>query len=85
MATVNDSVVIHAGGGRLSGEWHRQDSDECLVVLRGELRVEFDDGVVRVGPGEGVLVRAHERHRTEALDGALLLSVEAVGMRRIAP
>lgn len=85
VATVNDGVVLHAGGGRLQGEWHRQDSDECLVVLRGELRVEFDDEVVSAGPGEGVLIRAHERHRTEVPEGALLLSVEAVGMRRVAP
>ena len=83
VATVNDRVVLHAGGGSLRGEWHRQDSDECLVVLRGELRVDFDDETVLVGPGEGVLIRAYERHRTAVPDEALLLSVEAMDMRRL--
>ena len=85
VAAVNDSVVLHAGGGRLQGEWHRQDSDEVLVVLRGELRVGFDEEQVSVGPGEGVLIRARERHRTEVPEDALLLSVEAINMQRLEP
>lgn len=85
VATVNDAVVLHAGGGRLQGKWHRQDSDEVLVVLRGKLIVSFDEEQVSVGPGEGVLIRAHERHRTEVPEDALLLSVEAVDMQRLEP
>ncbi|MGF1472280.1 MAG: cupin domain-containing protein [Rubrobacteraceae bacterium] len=85
VATVNDAVVLHAGGGRLQGEWHRQDSDEVLVVLRGELRVDFDDEHISVGPGQGVFIRAHERHRTEVPEDALLLSVEATHMQRLEP
>lgn len=83
VGTVNDTVVLHAGGGRLEGGWHRQDSDECLLVVEGELVVEFDDGPVRAGPGEAILIAAGERHRAAVPSGCLLLSVEAIAMRRI--
>lgn len=85
VATVNDEIILHAGGGSLEGDWHRQDSDEALVVLCGELRVDFDDGQVSVGPGEGVLIREGERHRTEVPEDALLLSIEATDMKRLEP
>jgi quercetin dioxygenase-like cupin family protein len=85
LGTVNGSVVLHAGGGRLEGGWHRQDSDECLLVLEGELVVELDSGELRAGAGEAILIRAHERHRAAVPDDCLLLSVEAVGMRRLDP
>ena len=83
VATVNETVILHAGGGRLEGEWHRQDSDEVLLVLQGELIVDFDDGQVSVGPGEGVLIKEQERHRTEVPENALLLSIEATDMQRL--
>ncbi len=35
VGTINGRVVLHAGGGRLDGKWHRQDSDEFLMVVRG--------------------------------------------------
>ena len=83
VATVNKTVILHAGGGRLEGEWHRQDSDEVLLVLQGELIVDFDDGQVSVGPGEGVRIKEQERHRTEVPENALLLSIEATDMQRL--
>jgi quercetin dioxygenase-like cupin family protein len=82
VGTVNGATVLHAGSGRLDGSWHRQDSDEFLLVLKGELIVEFADGPLRAGPGEAILIAAGERHRARVPDGCLLLSVEAVGMRR---
>lgn len=53
VGTVNDRVVLHASGGRLNGEWHRQDSDEFLLVVEGELTVELDAGPLTALPGEG--------------------------------
>lgn len=79
---MNDNVVLHAGGGRLDGKWHRQDSDEFLLVVDGELTVEFDDGPLTARRGEAILIAAGERHRAAVDDSCLLLSVEAVGMRR---
>ena len=83
LAVVNGKTALHAGNGRLDGSWHRQDSDEFLLVLRGELTVEFDDGALSAGPGEAILIGAGERHRAAVPDGCLLLSVEAAGMKRL--
>jgi quercetin dioxygenase-like cupin family protein len=82
IGTVNGVSVLHAGAGRLDGGWHRQTSDEFLLVLEGELRVEFESGPLLAGPGEAIHIAAGERHRAVVPDGCLLLSVEAVGMRR---
>ena len=82
LGTVNGVSVLHAGSGRLDGGWHRQTSDEFLLVLEGELRVEFEAGPLVAGPGEAILIAAGERHRAAVPERCLLLSVEAVGMRR---
>jgi quercetin dioxygenase-like cupin family protein len=82
VAIVNEVTVLHAGAGRLNGGWHRQTSDELLLVLEGELTVDFEGGPLRAGPGEAILIAAGERHRASVPDDCLLLSVEAVGMTR---
>ena len=74
--------VLHAGSGKLDGAWHRQSSDEFLLVLEGELVVEFEAGPLSAKAGEAILITAGERHRAAVPEGCLLLSVEAVGMRR---
>ena len=83
LAVVNGKTALHAGNGRLDGSWHRQDSDEFLLVLRGQLTVEFDDAALSAGPGEAILIGAGERHRAAVPDGCLLVSVEAAGMKRL--
>ena len=83
LGTVNGVSVLHAGSGRLDGSWHRQTSDEFLLVLEGELTVEFDAGPLSAGPGEAIHIAAGERHRAAVPEGCLLLAVEAVGMKRL--
>ncbi len=82
LGVVNGRVVLHAGAGRLDGAWHSQDSDEFLLVVRGELVVEFEAGPLTARPGEGILIASGERHRAVVHEGCLLLSVEGVGMTR---
>ncbi len=82
VGTINGHVVLHAGGGQPDGQWHRQDSDEFLLVVCGALVVEFESGSLTAGPGEGVLIAAHERHRATVPDDCLLLSVEGIAMKR---
>jgi quercetin dioxygenase-like cupin family protein len=82
LGVVNGASVLHAGSGRLNGSWHRQTSDEFLLVLLGELIVEFESGTLAAGPGEAILIAAGERHRTAVPEDCLLLSVEGVGMQR---
>ena len=82
IGTLNGVTVLHAGAGRLEGGWHRQTSDEVLLVLEGQLVVEFDEGPLTAGPGEAILISAGERHRAVVPRDCLLLAAEAVGMRR---
>jgi mannose-6-phosphate isomerase-like protein (cupin superfamily) len=82
LGTVNGVSILHAGAGRLDGGWHRQTSDEFLLVVEGELVVEFETGPLAAGPGEAILIAAGERHRAAAPVDCLLLSVEGVGMKR---
>jgi quercetin dioxygenase-like cupin family protein len=82
VGTVNAATVLHAGAGRLDGRWHRQTSDEFLLVLDGALVVEFDDGPLSAGPGEAIMIAAGERHRAVVPNDCLLLSVEGIGMQR---
>ncbi len=56
LTTVNGVSVLHAGSGRLDGGWHRQTSDEFLLVLEGELVIEFEAGPLAAGPGEAILI-----------------------------
>ena len=83
LGTVNGVSLLHAGSGKLDGSWHRQTSDEFLLVVDGELTVEFDAGPLSAGPGEAILIAAGERHRASVRSGCLLLSVEGVGMERL--
>ena len=82
IGVVNGVSVLHAGSGTLDGAWHRQTSDEFLLVVEGELVVEFDAGPLTAGRGEGILIAAGERHRAAVPVDCLLLSVEGVGMQR---
>ena len=82
LGVVNGVAVLHAGSGMLDGGWHRQTSDEFLLVLDGELVVEFEAGPLAAGPGEAILIAAGERHRATVPADCLLLSVEGVGMQR---
>jgi len=82
LGVVNGASVLHAGSGRLDGGWHRQTSDEFLLVLEGEMVVEFEAGPLTARPGEAILIAAGERHRAAVPADCLLLSVEGVGMQR---
>lgn len=84
LGVLNDRTVVHAGAGRLEGSWHRQDSDEYLIVIRGRVRVEFQDSAVEADPGECVLINAFERHRVTVADDALLVALESVDANRLA-
>lgn len=83
LASINGDVVIHAGAGTLEGAWHRQDSDECLLVLEGELTVDFDAGPQTALPGECILIEAFERHRVRAVAGAVVVAIESHNATRL--
>jgi mannose-6-phosphate isomerase-like protein (cupin superfamily) len=48
--------------------WHRHpNSDECFLVVEGELEIDLDDGkLVVLKPGQMLTIPAGVRHRTRA-------------------
>jgi mannose-6-phosphate isomerase-like protein (cupin superfamily) len=48
--------------------WHRHpQSDECFLVVEGELEIDLDDGrLVILKPGQMLTIPAGVRHRTRA-------------------
>ena len=61
--------------------YHQHPKDEMYLVLEGEIVIEYADGpAVVLGPGESLVVRAGERHRSRSDSGALVLMFKARDM-----
>ncbi|NUT81288.1 MULTISPECIES: cupin domain-containing protein [Pseudomonas] len=68
---------------RLEGEfiWHvHADTDETFIVLEGELRIDFRDGAVTIGPGEMYVVKKGVEHKPSAAQEVKLLLIEPRGV-----
>jgi mannose-6-phosphate isomerase-like protein (cupin superfamily) len=68
---------------RIEGDfvWHdHPDTDELFLVLEGELRIDFRDGAVTLGPGELYIVPRGVEHKPYAAREVKLLLVEPRGV-----
>jgi mannose-6-phosphate isomerase-like protein (cupin superfamily) len=68
---------------RIEGEfiWHdHPETDEAFLVLEGELRIDFRDGAVRLGPGELFVVPRGVEHKPFAGREVKLLLIEPRGV-----
>jgi mannose-6-phosphate isomerase-like protein (cupin superfamily) len=68
---------------RLEGDfiWHdHKDTDETFLVLEGNLRIDFRDGAVRIGPGELYVVPKGVEHKPCAEHEVKLLLIEPRGV-----
>jgi mannose-6-phosphate isomerase-like protein (cupin superfamily) len=68
---------------KVKGEfpWHRHEKeDEFFLVWKGAFRVEFQDQIVNMGPGECVVVPRGVEHRTCADEEAEILCFEPTGV-----
>ena len=43
--------------------WYDQPESEWVVVLKGEAKIEFEDGIIQLGPGDHLNIPAHRKHR----------------------
>jgi len=72
----------HVKLARLLGEfvWHRHEhEDELFLVVAGELRLQFRDREVRLGPGQFLVVPRGVEHRPVADDEVQVLLFEPAG------
>lgn len=60
---------------------HHDDADELFLGVRGTFRVEFEDRVERVGPGEMIIVPRGVEHRTTADEEVEVLIFEPAAVR----
>jgi mannose-6-phosphate isomerase-like protein (cupin superfamily) len=62
--------------------WHRHErEDELFYVVRGQLRIDFRDGPVTLGPGEMLVVPRGVEHRPVAEEECEMLLFEPAGVR----
>ena len=68
---------------KLEGDfiWHdHKDTDEAFIVLEGELRIDFRDGAVTIGPGEMYVVPKGVEHKPFAAREVKMLLIEPRGV-----
>lgn len=68
---------------KLEGDfiWHdHKDTDETFIVIEGDLRIDFSDGAVHIGPGEMFVVPRAVEHKPFAAGEVKLLLIEPRGV-----
>jgi mannose-6-phosphate isomerase-like protein (cupin superfamily) len=83
----NPRIIGHCNGNevriaKVEGEftWHSHaDSDELFLVISGDFGIEFRDGLVRLAPGEMIVVPKGVEHRPVANGECQLLLLDAEG------
>ena len=62
--------IVSRGHATPPDQWYDQDADEWVVLLTGSagLRIEGQNDVIEMKPGDYVLLPAHLRHRVECTD-----------------
>jgi len=69
---------------KLQGEFvwhHHEDTDETFLVIEGELRIDFREGPVVLGPGEMFVVPKGVEHKPFAEHEVMLMLIEPRGVR----
>lgn len=68
---------------KLQGDfvWHdHPETDEAFLVIEGELRIDFRDGQVHLGPGELFIVPRGVEHKPFAEHEVKLMLIEPKGV-----
>lgn len=61
--------------------WHdHPETDETFIVIEGELRIDFRDGVVHLGPGEMFVVPKGVEHKPYAEEEVKMVLIEPRGI-----
>jgi cupin 2 domain-containing protein len=55
--------IVSQGHQSPEGFWYDEPSSEWVVVLNGAAKIEFEDGMVELGPGDFIDIPAQKKHR----------------------
>jgi len=62
-----ERIVSH--GHRSADDfWYDQDQNECVLLVAGAARLEFENELVEMSPGSFLNIPAHRRHRVQWTD-----------------
>ncbi len=64
--------IVSKGQASPQGFWYDQSEDEWVVVLKGRaiIKIEHQESVKELDPGDSLFLPAHLRHRVEWTDPA---------------
>ena len=57
--------IISHGHASAADFWYDQAQAEWVIVLKGAARLQFEDGMVEMKPGDFINIPAHRKHRVE--------------------
>ena len=80
IATMNDYEFKIA---KIEGEfiWHsHKETDETFIVIKGEIEIEFRDGIVKVKEGEIFVVPAGVEHKPMSYKESQIMLIEPKGV-----
>ena len=65
VANIRIERIVSQGHASPDGFWYDQDEHEWVIVLTGAARLQFEDSIVEMKPGDFVNIPAHKKHRVE--------------------
>ena len=80
IATMNDYEFKIA---KIEGQfiWHsHKETDETFIVIKGEIEIEFRDGIVKVKEGEIFVVPAGVEHKPMSKKESQIMLIEPKGV-----
>ena len=65
MDDVRIERIISHGHASAVDFWYDQAQHEWVIVLQGAARLQFEDGMVEMKPGDFINIPAHKKHRVD--------------------
>jgi len=61
--------------------WHNHpDTDETFIVIKGEMKIQFESEIIELGEGEMIVVPKGTEHKPMAEDDCMVLLIEPRGV-----
>jgi cupin 2 domain-containing protein len=58
--------IVSNGHASAPDFWYEQDHDEWVLIFSGEAELEFESNLLKMMPGDYILIEAGKRHRVRS-------------------